>query len=64
MERAQIAGLGLAPTPEKMRVLDFTSPIVILPYQFVVPKPEEESHLLGPIRLFQQEVRRMMRALN
>jgi len=64
MERAQIAGLALAPTPDKMRVLDFTSPVVILPYQFLVPQPDEESHLLGPIRPFQQEARTMMSTLN
>ena len=44
------------PTPEKKLFMDFTTPVVISPYQFVVPYPQAESRLVAPIKPFQKEV--------
>lgn len=44
------------PTPDRLKEMDFTIPLVITRYRFLVPWPKEESRLLAPIRPFQSMV--------
>jgi hypothetical protein len=39
--------------------MEFSYPVAIESYKFMVPKPDEESRLWGPIRPFQYSVSKL-----
>ena len=56
LKRVDVVTIGLVPSSDKMRYMEFAPPSMVMPYQFLLPVPDEESRLLGPIRPFQPTV--------
>jgi len=49
MQEADMTIFGLVPSHAKYQVIDISVPILIAPYQLVVPWPKEMSRLLAPM---------------
>ncbi|XP_046441836.1 glutamate receptor ionotropic, delta-1-like [Daphnia pulex] len=55
-KEVDISTLCFLPTLERTQYMEFSYPVAIESYKFMVPKPDEESRLWGPIRPFQYSV--------
>ncbi|KAK4002271.1 hypothetical protein OUZ56_004111 [Daphnia magna] len=55
-KEVDISTLCIVPTLERAQYMEFSYPVAIESYKFMVPKPGEESRLFGPVRPFQYPV--------